>query len=159
MAHKGSGGENEERVRRAAGMLLAGATLLGHPCPYCGGVRVIKDGDALCVSCGQEPERRDAPTGAPQNGGSNAGDHAGAKKTGARAQRQGRQQQRHNLIDVLEKKLESLAGELGSETDRQKEIAILDSIEGVLSALEKARGVTGGNGGNGGSNSNDTETV
>ncbi|MCE2498292.1 MAG: hypothetical protein J4F28_04760 [Nitrosopumilaceae archaeon] len=143
-------------------MLLAGATLLGYPCPYCGGVRVIKDGDALCVSCGQEPERRDAPTGAPQNGGSNAGDHAGAKRTGARAQRQGRQQQRHNLIDVLEKKLESLAGELGSETDRQKEIAILDSIEGVLSALEKARGVTGGNGGSNSSNSsnsNDTETV
>ena len=64
-----------------------------------------------------------------------------------RAQLQGqRQRQRHNLIDVLEKKLESLAGELESETDRQREIAILDSIEGVLSALEKARGVTDGSG-------------
>ncbi len=142
MAHKGDGGGDEkERVRRAAEMLLTGATLLGHPCPYCGGVRVIKDGDALCVSCGQEPERRDVPMAAPQNGGSDAGDDAGAEKPGVR--RQGR----HNLIDVLEKKLESLAGELESETDRQREIAILDSIEGVLSALEKARGITDGGGG------------
>lgn len=145
MAHKGDGGGDErDRVRRAAEMLLAGATLLGHPCPYCGGVRVIKDGDALCVSCGQEPERRDVPVAASQNGGSDAVDYEGAKKPGA--QRQGRRQ-RHNLIDVLEKKLESLAGELESETDRQREIAILDSIEGALSALEKARGITDGGGG------------
>ncbi len=148
LAHKDGGGEKErERVRRAAEMLLAGATLLGHPCPYCGGVRVIKDGDALCVSCGQEPERRDVPITPPQDSGSGAEDHAGAKRTDARAQLRG--QQRRNLIDVLEKKLESLAGELESETDRKREIAILDSIEGVLSALEKARGVTdGGSGGN-----------
>lgn len=146
LAHKDGGGEKErERVRRAAEMLLAGATLLGHPCPYCGGVRVIKDGDALCVSCGQEPERRDVPTMAPQDSGSDAEDHSGAERTGARAQLQGRRpQQRSNLIDILEKKLESLAGELESETDRKREIAILDSIEGVLSALEKARGVTDG---------------
>ena len=37
-------------------MLLKGATLLGQPCPYCKGVRVMKDGYALCVSCGKEPE-------------------------------------------------------------------------------------------------------
>ena len=151
LAHKDGGGEKErERVRRAAEMLLAGATLLGHPCPYCGGVRVIKDGDALCVSCGQEPERRDVPITAPQDSGSDAEGHVGAERTGARAQLRGRRKQRRNLIDVLEKKLESLAGELESETDRKREIAILDSIEGVLSALEKARGVTdGGSGGNG----------
>ena len=145
MAHKGDGGGDErERVRRAAEMLLAGATLQGHPCPYCGGVRVIKDGDALCVSCGQEPERRDVPAAASQNGGRGARDYAGTEKPDA--QRQGR----HNLIDVLEKKLESLAGELESETDRQREIAILDSIEGVLSALERARGVTDVSGGGSG---------
>lgn len=143
MAREGNGrGDERERIRRAAEMLLAGATLQGHPCPYCGGVRVIKDGDALCVSCGQEPERRDVPVAAPQNGGSDAGDYAGTKRKPG-AQRQGR----HNLIDVLEKKLESLASELESETDRQREIAILDSIEGVLSALERARGITDGGGG------------
>lgn len=36
-------------------MLLGGATLLAQPCPYCAGVRVMKDGRALCASCGSEP--------------------------------------------------------------------------------------------------------
>lgn len=39
----------------AARMLLAGATLAAQPCPYCGGVRVIKDGDAFCTGCGSGP--------------------------------------------------------------------------------------------------------
>ena len=39
----------------AAKMLLAGATLAAQPCPYCGGVRVIKDGDAFCTGCGSAP--------------------------------------------------------------------------------------------------------
>ena len=30
-------------------MLLKGATLLSEPCPYCSGVRVMKDGYALCT--------------------------------------------------------------------------------------------------------------
>ena len=44
-------------TRRAAEMLLRGATLVAEPCPYCAGVRVMKDGRALCVSCGSEPDR------------------------------------------------------------------------------------------------------
>lgn len=48
---------SQDNVRRAAEMLLGGATLLAQPCPYCSGVRVMKDGRALCVSCGSEPER------------------------------------------------------------------------------------------------------
>lgn len=47
----------KDGVRRAAEMLLHGATLLAQPCPYCSGVRVIKDGRTLCASCGSEPER------------------------------------------------------------------------------------------------------
>ena len=43
--------------KRAAEMLLNGATLLAEPCPYCSGVRVMKDGSALCTSCGAEPVR------------------------------------------------------------------------------------------------------
>ncbi len=42
-------------------MLLKGATLLSEHCPYCKGVRVMKDGHALCVSCGREPEKKDIP--------------------------------------------------------------------------------------------------
>lgn len=47
----------EGKIKRAVDMLLAGATLMAQPCPYCSGVRVIKEGHVLCVSCGSEPER------------------------------------------------------------------------------------------------------
>jgi len=42
-----------DHTKKAAEMLLNGATLLSDPCPYCKGVRVMKDGHALCISCGQ----------------------------------------------------------------------------------------------------------
>ena len=43
-------------------MLLKGATLLSDPCPYCKGVRVMKEGQALCISCGREPMKKNIPT-------------------------------------------------------------------------------------------------
>ncbi len=43
-------------------MILDGGTLLSEPCPYCKGVRVMKDGHALCVNCGKEPEQKSAKT-------------------------------------------------------------------------------------------------
>ena len=52
---------SEGNIRRAAEMLLRGATLLAQPCPYCSGVRVMKDGRALCTSCGSEPEKAPSP--------------------------------------------------------------------------------------------------
>ena len=48
---------SEEVKKKAIEMLLSGATLLSEPCPYCKGVRVMKDGDALCVSCGKSPDK------------------------------------------------------------------------------------------------------
>ena len=47
---------SNELTKKAAEMLLNGATLLSEPCPYCKGVRVMKDGNALCVNCGKKPE-------------------------------------------------------------------------------------------------------
>ncbi len=47
----------DELTKKAADMLLQGATLVSEPCPYCKGVRVIKDGNALCVSCGRRPQK------------------------------------------------------------------------------------------------------
>ena len=47
---------SNELTKKAAEMLLNGATLLSEPCPYCKGVRVMKDGNALCVSCGKGPD-------------------------------------------------------------------------------------------------------
>ena len=48
----------DANVRRAAEMLLSGATMLAQPCPYCSGVRVLKDGKTLCVSCGSKPTKK-----------------------------------------------------------------------------------------------------
>ena len=49
---------SEDIRKKAIEMLLSGATLLREPCPYCKGVRVIKNGDALCVSCGKSPDEK-----------------------------------------------------------------------------------------------------
>ena len=51
----------EELTKKAAEMLLQGATLLSEPCPYCAGVRVMKEGQALCISCGKQPEKKEIP--------------------------------------------------------------------------------------------------
>ena len=48
---------SESIRKKAIEMLLNGATLLSEPCPYCKGVRVMKDGDALCVNCGKSPDK------------------------------------------------------------------------------------------------------
>ena len=47
---------SDDLTKQAVKMLLNGATLLSEPCPYCKGVRVMKDGDALCVNCGKKPD-------------------------------------------------------------------------------------------------------
>lgn len=47
---------SKDVLKKAADMLLGGATMMREPCPYCNGVRVIKDGNALCASCGREPD-------------------------------------------------------------------------------------------------------
>ena len=43
-------------------MILNGGTLLSEPCQYCKGVRVMKDGYALCVNCGKELEQKPTKT-------------------------------------------------------------------------------------------------
>ena len=49
---------SEKLRKEAAEMLLKGATLLSEPCPYCKGVRVMKEGQAFCTKCGRKPEKR-----------------------------------------------------------------------------------------------------
>ena len=41
---------SEDLTKKAAEILLKGGTLLSEHCPYCKGVRVMKDGHALCIS-------------------------------------------------------------------------------------------------------------
>jgi UPF0148 protein len=105
---------SEDLTKRAVEMLLQGATLLGEPCPYCSGVRVMKEGQALCVTCGREPEKRNIP-------------------------QQNNSEQKSSLLETLEKKLEVLSKELEHESDHQKQQAILKSINSLIEAIDKIK--------------------
>ena len=105
---------SNDLTKRAVEMLLQGATMLKEPCPYCSGVRVMKEGHALCVSCGREPERRNI-------------------------QQQDNREQKTSLLEILEKKLETLSKELEQETDHQKQQDILKSLNSVVDAIDKIK--------------------
>ena len=94
-------------------MLLNGATLLSEPCPYCKGVRVMKEGKALCIKCGKEPEIREIP--------------------------KEQKQEENGLKKTLEKKLESLSKELEQEADHEKQQSILKSINSVMETMDKIK--------------------
>jgi len=101
----------DELTKKAADMLLQGAVLVSDPCPYCNGVRVIKDGDALCVSCGRAPEKREP---VPKQGKSTA-------------------------LQTLEKKMEALAGELESEADHAKQQEICRSLSALAEVVSRLK--------------------
>jgi len=105
---------SSDLTKRAVEMLLQGATLLKEPCPYCSGVRVMKEGHALCISCGREPEKRNSP-------------------------QQNNKEQKSNLLQILEKKLEILSKELENEADHQKQQNILKSINSLIEAVDKIK--------------------
>ena len=108
----------DEFVGRAAEMLLQGATLVGEPCPYCkSGVRVIKDGDALCVSCGKAGQKGEAAEGRPDP-----------------------DKQPSAVLGILERKMEALAKELESETDHQRQQEIIKVINSIDDAIGKIGG-------------------
>ena len=104
---------SKDLQKRAAEMLLNGATLLSEPCPYCKGVRVMKEGQALCIKCGREPEKRDIP--------------------------KEEKPEENSLKKTLEKKLESLSKELEEETDHEKQQTILKSINSVIETMDKIK--------------------
>ena len=106
---------SEELRKKAAEMLLNGATLLSEPCPYCKGVRVMKEGQALCTKCGREPEKREIPK--EEKGG----------------------EDKNPLKKTLERKLESLSKELEQEMNHDKQQDILKSINSVLEMIEKIK--------------------
>jgi UPF0148 protein len=105
---------SNDLTKRAVEMLLQGATMLKEPCPYCSGVRVMKEGHALCVSCGREPEKRNIP-------------------------QQNNKEQKTSLLDILEKKLEVLSTELEHETDHERQQTILKSLNSVIDAIDKIK--------------------
>ena len=106
---------SEDLTKKAAEMLLKGATLLSEHCPYCKGVRVMKDGHALCISCGREPEKKDIPK---------------EKIT---------QSTKSHLEETLEKKLEFISKELEQESSHEKQQEILKSINLLLETIKKIK--------------------
>lgn len=99
---------SKDLTKKAAEMLLKGATLMKEPCPYCNGVRIMKDGNAFCVSCGREPKETKIQEGPTEI----------------------------NPIKKLEKKLEDLTVQLENEMDSGKQQDILKSINLLIETIE-----------------------
>ena len=105
---------SSELTKKAVDMLLKGATLVSEPCPYCKGVRVMKNGHALCVSCGKEPE---------------------IKENDIKPE----EQKSESTLDTLGKKLKTLSQELDSEKNHEKQQEILKSINSLVEIIKKLK--------------------
>ena len=104
---------SEEIKKKAIEMLLSGATLLSEPCPYCKGVRVMKDGDALCVGCGKSPDKE--------------------------LEKKNEEPQNESPVKKLEEKLQNMTDELSKEKDPKKQEIILKSINLLIDTISKLK--------------------
>ncbi len=107
---------SQELRKKAVEMLLAGATLLAEPCPYCNGVRVMKDGNALCISCGREPDKN---------------------KTVLEPEKH--KDEKNPILESMNKKLGQLTSELEAEKDHEKQQQILKSINSLIETMQKMK--------------------
>ena len=105
---------SKELTEKAVKMLLSGATLVSEPCPYCNGVRVIKDGFALCVNCGKQPEEKPTET-------------KSAEKEPVKP------------LKILEKKLEDLSKQLEKEVNPKKQQELIESINSLIGVISKIK--------------------
>ena len=104
---------SEEIKKKAIEMLLSGATLLSEPCPYCKGVRVMKDGDALCVGCGKSPDKE--------------------------LEKKNKEPQNDSPLKKLEEKLQNMTDELSKEKDPEKQEIILKTINLLIDTISKLK--------------------
>ena len=104
---------SKDLTKKAVELLLSGATLVSDPCPYCKGVRVMKNGSALCVSCGKEAKEERVESVLTKT-----------EKSG-------------DVIDNLDQKLHDLTVELQSEKDLGKQKQILQTINEIIAIKEK----------------------
>ena len=102
---------SKDLTKKAVEMLLSGATLVSDPCPYCKGVRVMKNGNALCVNCGRQAKDE--------------------VQTPVTIEKPG------SAIDNLDQKLKDLTVELQSEKDFEKQKQILQTMNEILAIKEK----------------------
>lgn len=98
-------------------MLLKGATLVSDPCPYCKGVRIMKDGNAFCVNCGREAKEEIL---------------SDTKKSKDETKESPPQ-------DKLDQKLKELTDELQKEKDHVKQQQILKSINEIIEIKAKLK--------------------
>ncbi|HSA98379.1 MAG TPA: Sjogren's syndrome/scleroderma autoantigen 1 family protein [Candidatus Nitrosotenuis sp.] len=108
---------SDDLRKKAAEMLLRGATLLAEPCPYCKGVRIMKDGIALCVNCGKEPDKSKI-------------DQKSISENTERTTKS-------PVLISLKNKLEELTKDLESEKDHEKQQQILKSINSLIDTIDK----------------------
>ena len=101
-------------TQKAIKMILSGGTLLSEPCPYCKGVRVMKDGHALCVNCGKEPEQKPTKT-------------------------QTKEKKSISTLKTLEQKLEKLSTQLEREDKPAKQQELIKSIDSLIDIIAKLK--------------------
>ena len=101
-------------TQKAIKMILGGGTLLSEPCPYCKGVRVMKDGHALCVNCGKEPEQKPTKT-------------------------ETKKKKSISALKTLEKKLEKLSSQLEKENEPSKQQELIKSIDSLIGIIAKLK--------------------
>ena len=101
-------------TQKAIKMILSGGTLLSEPCPYCKGVRVMKDGHALCVNCGKEPEQKLTKT-------------------------QTKEKKSISTLKTLEQKLEKLSTQLEREEEPAKQQELIKSIDSLIDIIAKLK--------------------
>ena len=101
-------------TQKAIKMLLDGGTLLSEPCPYCKGVRVMKDGHALCINCGKEPEEK-------------------------KVKEQSKKEDSTTTLQTLEKKLEKLSSQLEKENEPTKQQELIKSIDLLINLIAKLK--------------------
>ena len=95
-------------------MILDGGTLLSEPCPYCKGVRVMKDGHVLCVNCGKEPEQKSTKT-------------------------ETKEEISNSTLKILEEKLEKLSTDLEGENEPSKQQELIKSIDLLVNVIAKLK--------------------
>ena len=104
---------SDEVKKKAVEMLLSGATLLSEPCPYCKGVRVMKNGDALCIGCGKSPDKE--------------------------IEIKNQESKEQSPIKQLEEKLQIMTSELTNEKDTEKQQEMLKSINLLIETIAKLK--------------------
>jgi len=108
---------SKDLTKKAVEMLLKGATLVGEPCPYCKGVRVMKDGNALCVTCGKEAKDEKV--------------ESILSKTPQKTE--------NTSIDNLDQKIKNLTEDLQKEKDYEKQKQILNTLNEIIAIKEKLK--------------------